>query len=102
MPRSAPAGAGTPTKCGLPMTGASRLHVEAREPEAGADREDRARAVQAASGALGERQPVDEERRRDAEVDEVGERVELGAEAAGGVEPAGEQAVEAVEERRRR
>ena len=50
------------------------VDVEAREPEAGTDREDEGRRPREVGGA-GERHLVDEHRRDDAEADEVRERV---------------------------
>ena len=43
---------------------------------------------------------IEDQRRRDAEIDEVGQAVELGAEARGAFEEARQAAVDAVEDRR--
>ena len=73
--------------------------VEAGEPQRGGQREDHhadpAEALQAAKAPV-----EDEERRRHAEVDEIGEAVELGAEAGGRLQQARDAAVDAVEQGR--
>ena len=71
--------------------------VEAGEPEPRADREDE-RADPAERGEIVEPPDEDEDRRRDAEIDEVGEQVELLAEARGGAEIARQAPVDAVED----
>ena len=74
-------------------------HVEAGEPQRGGEREDHhadpAEALQASEPPV-----EDEERRRDAEVDEIGEAVELGAKAGGRLQEARDAAVDAVEQGR--
>ena len=98
----APAGAGMPVKkfadhAGLP--GIVDHHVEAREAQPGADRKhqrrDPARRFQFLQAP-----EIEDQRRRHAEIDEVGEAVELGAEARGALEHARDAAVDAVEQRR--
>ena len=71
-------------------------HVEAGKPERGADGEhhrgDPARRFQIVQAP-----EIEDQRRRDAEIDEVGQAVELGAEARGAFEEPRQAAVDAVE-----
>ena len=72
--------------------------VKAREPEAGADREYEHRDP--AHRPQGSETPhVEHHPRRDAEAYEVGERVELGAEARGALQQPRDAPIEAVENR---
>ena len=73
-------------------------HIEARKPQARADREHQRRdpadvveVVQAPE--------IEDQRRRHAEIDEVGEAVELGAEPRRALEQARDAAVDAIEHR---
>ena len=96
----APAGAGTPTKK-LPAQ-AGRLgivdhHVEAGEPQARGDGEHH-RGDPAGGFEVVQSPEIEDQRRRDAEIDEVGKAVELGAEARGALEEPRQPAVDAVED----
>ena len=100
----APAGAGMPTKKCCRQAGWSRIldhHVETREPQRAGDREDHRRKP-AQALHLVQDPDIEHERRRDAEIDEIGKRIELGAEPRRPVERARDASVEPVEHRRRR
>ncbi len=71
-------------------------HVEARQAQGGREREDH-HAYPAEALQVAEPPGEDQECRRHAEVDEIGEAVELGAEARRRLEQARNAAVDAVE-----
>ena len=79
------------------LLGRGRLHVEARQAQRAARDEKKGRDPADAREGL-ELPDVDQQRRGDAEGDEVGERVELHAEAARGAGHPRDLAVEAVHE----
>ena len=59
-------------------------------------------AIQPSALQILEHEPVEDERRRHAEIDEIRQRVELGAEARGALEKPRDAPVDAVEDRGRR
>ena len=71
--------------------------VEAGQPERAADAEQKHQHPSEAPGLLHAPQ-VQHDRGRDAEADEVGKRIELGAELAGALEHAGDAPVQGVED----
>ena len=96
----APAGAGTPTKKLLAQAGRSRIvdhDVEAREAKPGANgkshRRDPAGRLQIVQAP-----EIKDQSRRHAEIDEIGEAVELGAKAGGSLQQPRQPAVDAVKE----
>ena len=97
----APAGAGMPTKKfagpGRPVRIVDH-DVEAGEPQAGADREHHG-GDPADVAELVQPPEIEDQRRRDAEIEEIGEAVELGAEARRALEHARDAPVDAVEQR---
>ena len=98
----APAGAGMPVKK-LPAQagrfGSSIITLKRGEPQRGADREHHG-GDPAGRFELVQAPEIEDQRRRDAEIDEVGEAVELGAEARRALEHARDAPVDAVEHRR--
>ena len=98
----APAGAGMPTKKFLRQAGTLGTfdrHVETREAQRAGDAEHQRRQP-AQALHLVEPGEIEHDPRRDAEIDEVGERIEFRAEARSAFERARDPAVEAVEHRR--
>ena len=95
----APAGAGTPVKklpAQIGLFGIVRHHVEAREPQAHADREDE-RGDPAGAAQFVQAPEIQDEPGHHAEIDEVGKAVEFGAEFRLALEKARQPPVDAVE-----
>ncbi len=95
----APAGAGMPTKKLAVQAGRSGIvdhHIEAGEPQPGADREHHS-GDPAGRFQLMQAPEIEDQRRGNAEIHEVGEAVELGAEARGSLQQPRQTAVDAIE-----
>ncbi len=95
----APAGDGMPMKNERCQGGCVDIlgnRVEPRQPQRAADAEQQHQPPADAAGGV-ERPEVEGHRRRDAEAQEVGQRIQLGAELRRAFEDAGDAAVEAVE-----
>ena len=81
------------------MFGIVEHHVEPGQPQRAGDGEDE-RGQPAEALDLVEAPEIEHDARRDAEIDEIGEQIELGAEARGALERPRDTAVEPVEHRR--
>ena len=97
----APAGAGTPTKKfagpGRPVRILDH-DVETGEPQPGADGKHHG-GDPAAGFQIVQAPEIKDQRRRDAEIDEIGKAVEFGAEARRSLQQPRQAAVDAVEDR---
>ena len=102
-PQIAPAGAGMPTKkfdAHAGRSGSSSITLKRASRRPGADRKHHARRSSPADFRIVQSPEIQDQRRRNAEIDEVREAVEFGAEPRRALEHARDAAVDAVEQRR--
>ena len=95
----APAGAGMPTKKCADQAGLFRIidhDVEAGEPQRAGNRKDHRRKPAEALHLM-QAPEIEEEPRRDAEIDEIGKRIEFGAETGRAAQSPRDASVEPVE-----
>ena len=92
-----------PTKKSACQAGFGRIvdhHIEAREAQRAGDREDE-HGEPAEPLDLMQRPQIQQQSRRDAEIDEIGKRVEFGAKARRAFQRARKASIESIEHRRR-